>query len=98
MTITAQISFVRKRKHKDPGRRIVAVGGMNPAGDDWSLEQQDAINAIELGHCEFFVVRGEQPLKVIVADAENGKYLKTEADERRPDRLLELPEAPAQVE
>jgi len=25
MTITAQISFVRKRRHTDPGQRIVAV-------------------------------------------------------------------------
>lgn len=98
MTITAQISFVRKRDHKDPGRRIVAVGGMNPAGDDWSLEQQDAVNAIELGHCEFFVVHEEQPLKVVVAEAESGKYLKTEADGGQPERLLELPEAPAHAE
>ncbi len=98
MTITAQISFVRQRWDRDPGRRIVAVGGFNPAGDDWSLEQQDAVNAIERGHCEFFVIRGEQPLKVVVAEADTGKYLKTEADASQPERLLELPEAPVRVD
>jgi len=98
MTITAQISFVRKRRHTDPGQRIVAVGGLNPAGDDWSLEQRDAVNAIELGHCEFFVIHGEQPLKVVVAEAETGKHLKTEADASQPERLLQLPEAPAHVD
>ena len=94
--ITAQVRCINKTDRSSPHERIRAIGGVNPDGTRWKLNESDAIAGIEAGKYSFYV---ERPLghrvRVIVARTVLGyKYLKTEADGEQPNNLLALPECP----
>jgi hypothetical protein len=94
MATNHQITCISKTNRLDPHERIHSVGGRNGDGTTWKLTEQDAIAAIEQGRWNFWVIAQGRSVWVIVATHSGHKYLKTEADNFRPDNLLSLPECP----
>lgn len=71
----------------DPDSRIDCVGGPN-----WTKGELTVIAEIESGARYIVKVDGIPiPAKVVVANHGRRKYLKTMADDVRPDILLSLP-------
>ena len=90
-----EIKCINKTDRNDAHERIKRIGGINPNGSRWSLEQQEAIAGIEAGKWAFFVRVNGQSVDVIVAVSRYGhKYLKTVSDGEQPNNLLSLPECP----
>jgi hypothetical protein len=88
-----EVLCIHKSDRTNPHERITLIGGRNGDGTAWRLNQQEAIAGIESGKWTFYVSRGGNVAKVIVAVSRYGhKYLKTEADGVQPDNLLSLPE------
>ena len=74
-------------------RRIRAVGGVNPDGARWHIDQAEAIAAIEEGRWSFYVEQDGRPAPVVIAVSKYGsKYQKCGRDVLQPDSLLGLPE------
>jgi hypothetical protein len=74
-------------------RRIRAVGGVNPDGARWHIDQAEAIAAIEEGRWSFYVEQDGRPAPIVIAVSKYGsKYLKCGRDVLQPDSLLGLPE------
>jgi len=96
---SVRVSCIRKRgSHLDPHERIEGLGGTNNDGTRWYL-QEDVIIAELLKPAQsrrwnFYVTVGQRTTWVIVAEHLGRRYLKTEADNYRPDNLLSLPECP----
>lgn len=85
-----QITCINKDDRQNPYQRITHVGGTG-----WKMKQQDAIRGIESGTRSFYVSRGGNAVRVVVATSPYGnRYLKTEADGSEPNNLLSLPECP----
>jgi hypothetical protein len=91
MATRHEVKCINKTDRPNPHERIRAIGGVNPDGTNWKLDQQKAIQGIESGKWNFYVsVRG-QIVNVIIAISRYGnKYLKTEADGEQPNNLLSL--------
>lgn len=90
-----QVFCINKTNRMNPHERITRIGGKNANGTSWFLSHQEAIAAIERGEYEFYVNRGGNAVKVVVATSAAGnKYIKTVADGLQPDNLLSLPECP----
>ncbi len=90
-----EIKCINKSDRPNPHERIKSVGGVNPDGGRWKLDQQAAIAGIESGKWAFYVSRGGRTVDVIVSTSQYGhKYIKTVADGVHPDNLLALPECP----
>jgi hypothetical protein len=54
-----------------------------------------AVDSIENGKCQLYLVVDRQPVSVIVETSHHGhKYLKAETDPEEPSLLLNLPECP----
>jgi hypothetical protein len=95
MASEIRIQCINKTDRYDPHERISHVGGENPDGSRWRLEQQDAIRRIENGEFSFYVLSGGSRAAVVVAVSRySHKYLKTVADGDQPNNLLSLPECP----
>ncbi len=93
MAIRAEIKCINKSDRPNPHERILRIGGTNPDGKAWRLDQTDAVVGIENGQYSFYVTRGGRPVEVIVATSQYGnKYIKTTADGEHPNNLLSLPE------
>jgi hypothetical protein len=93
MPAVYEILCITKSDRFNPHERITHVGGRNNDGTAWRITQPDAIAGIESGKWGFYVSRGGNVARVIVATSRYGhKYLKTEADGEQPDNLLSLPE------
>lgn len=93
MSLRSQVSYVNRRGgNYEPHERISHIGGINHSKGLWKLTEYDAINAINCGEFDFFVMVKGQPVTVIVAEQKGRKYLKTETDGYSPDNLLALPE------
>jgi len=92
MADRVRIDCVNKTNRPDPHERISHVGGPNPSGARWKLQESEVITGTESGRWTFYV---EQPaghvVNVFVAVRLGRKYLKTTADGEQPDNLLALP-------
>ncbi len=74
-------------------KRILFISGHNPNGYRWKLTQKEAIDGIESGEWNFYVLKGDEKLDVLIAVGPTGEpYLKTEADMPGVYYLLELPQ------
>ena len=88
-----EVKCINKSDRDNPWERITHIGGVNANGTSWKLTQPQAIEGIESGKWSFYVERGGNQAKVIVAVSRFGnKYLKTEADGEEPNNLLSIPE------
>lgn len=90
-----RVTCINKADRDNPWERITHIGGSPGAegGGPWRLTQQQAVQGIEDGMWDFFVLQGSMEVDVIVAVSRFGnKYLKTEADGEEPNNLLSLPE------
>jgi hypothetical protein len=95
MSFRSQVSCVNRRgDHYEPHQRISHIGGINHSKSLWKLSEHDAINSINCGEFDFFVLVNGLPVTIIIAEYEGRQYLKTEADGYSPDNLLALPECP----
>ncbi|MBP6893569.1 MAG: DUF3892 domain-containing protein [Gammaproteobacteria bacterium] len=90
-----QISCINKTNRTSAHERIHSIGGVNPDGSRWKLDQRQAIADVESGKFRFWVSAGGSSVWVIVATSAAGnKYLKTQNDGEQPNNLLSLPECP----
>ena len=88
-----QVSCINKRgDHHDAHERISSIGGVNPNGARWKLSEGEAIKSIENKTYQFYVRVNGREVDVIVAEHNRRKYLKTTADDYRPNNLLNLSE------
>lgn len=94
MAKRARIRCINKTDRLNPHERIRNVGGINSDNSRWKVSQQQTIEKIESGECEFYVSEGGHTVDVIVATHKGNKYIKTTADGLHPDNLLALPECP----
>jgi len=92
MAFDVEIKCINKTNRNDPHDRIQNVGGINPDGKRWKLTVAEAISGIESGKWTFYTFGGGRRVKVIIANNNGHKYLKTEADGIHPNNLLALPE------
>ncbi|MGK2741723.1 DUF3892 domain-containing protein [Tepidicaulis sp. LMO-SS28] len=81
----------------DKDRRIDSIGGSSGAenGGPWTLPLDRAIEGIENGTWDFYVLVNGSKVWVEVHSRNGRKYLKTEADGEEPNNLLSLPTCPA---
>lgn len=94
MTTRHQVLCI-KPDGSDPDQRIDGIGGLNADKTRWYLKEDDAIAGIENRTWEFYVTVNYREVKVIVAQNNGRKYLKTETDGYKPNNLLSLPRCPS---
>lgn len=88
-----EIECISKDDRYSPTERITSVGGTNHSGSIWRQSVDQTIREIENEEWEFFVVKNNREVNVVVATSKGGtKYIKTEADDYEPNNLLELDE------
>ena len=88
-----EVGCINKTPREDPHLRIENIGGVS-GGEAWKMSVDEGIAAIEAGKYRFYVNKGSNLVRVVVAEHEGHKYLKTEADDLHPNNLLSLPECP----
>lgn len=79
---------------QDPPPWIESLGGERDDGSRWQMSEDQALGAIARGEYSFYVGDGGRAIDVVAATHEGRRYLKTNADELRPDKLLALPGCP----
>ncbi len=90
-----RIRCVNRTGHSAVHQKIRFIGGLNADGSAWKLSQEIAVDSIESGKCQLYLLVGRQAVSVLVATAHRGhKYLKAETDPAEPNSLLNLPECP----
>ncbi len=89
------IRCINKDDRKNPYERIIHVGGLNPNRTRWKITQSLAISQINNGEWIYYVGEGRNRVQVVVATSPYGNYyIKTKADGKEPNNLLNLPECP----
>lgn len=91
MTMRVEISCVRTTEGAAVHQRITHVGGVDLDGRRWELEQDEAIAGAENESWDFFIRHDGAELKVTVATRGGKKYLSTDGDSERENRLCSLP-------
>jgi hypothetical protein len=73
--------------------RISSIGCTDESGSRHTLTEEEAIRLIEANLASFYVDRpaGHRVTVVVEKTPEGRKFLKTEADEEKPNNLLSLP-------
>lgn len=93
MATRVEIDCINKDPRQDPYHAIQKVGGPNGDGSRWKLSLADAVAGAESGKWNFYVRQDGHTVDVVVATSAHGhKYLKTVADDDKPDNLLSLKE------
>jgi hypothetical protein len=72
--------------------KIEFIGGINSDGTRWKVHQSRAIEGIESGKWEFYVLFNLTEVDLIVSSINGVKYLKTKNDGIEPNNLLNLPD------
>ena len=90
MPVSVQIKCINTFRRAHPCRKISDIGGFTDR--QWKISVDDAIDHIESGAWEFFVMVGEERRRVVVASLDGRKYLKAEGDAEAPESLLALPQ------
>ena len=91
MFVDLEIKCINKTPRNIPHGRIQNVGG-SENGQRWRLTEEEAIAGIEAKKWLFYVCIGGESVRVIVAQHDGRKYLKTLNDGLQPNTLLRLPE------
>ena len=89
-----------KCTEKHPGHgRIIAIGCVgDDTGNQQRFTEDEAINRIEKKTDEFYDERPKgHRVRVVVAEREGCKYLKTEPDGEKPNNLDSLPACPGKA-
>jgi hypothetical protein len=85
-----QVTCINKRgSHFDPHERIEYIGNQQSG---WKLAEDDVISRIKDGSDSFYTSVNGRRANVLVAAHKGREYLKTTADDYRPDNLLSLSE------
>jgi hypothetical protein len=92
MAIRRQVQCVTRDMAEAAHRRITHIGGYLADGSRWREKSERAIRLIEFDMLEFFVAVGDHEVRVIIAEHDDTRYLKTETDGYEPDNLLSLPD------
>lgn len=87
-----EIKCINKSNRFSPHERIEFIGGLNSNGTRWRITQSRAIEGIETGIWQFYVVKNGIQANVIVSSNDGRKYIKTVNDGLEPNNLLSLPE------
>jgi hypothetical protein len=82
-----QVTCINKQPRNDPHEGITHLGG---AG--WKWPRHDVIASIEARTNTFFTMVNGKRAEVGVVDGQNGKYVRTHADNVWNDNLLALAE------
>ena len=90
-----RIRCINRTGRRAVHQKIRFIGGLNADGSAWKLSQEMAVESIENGKCQLYLLVDRQPVPVIVAVSHHGhKYLKAQIDPGEPSSLLNLPECP----
>lgn len=84
-----QVTCINKMPRQNQHEGITHVGGSG-----WYSTRQQVIAAINGGTDTFYTQVGGRRAEVAVVNGPNGQYVRTHADGRWNDNLLELPECP----
>lgn len=82
-----QITCINKQPRNDIHEGITHLGGQT-----WKWTRQQVIDSIEQRTNSFFTMTADQRANVGVVSGQNGKYVRTYANEKWNDNLLSLPE------
>jgi len=93
MSNSHEILFVRRTANTTAEPTITHVGGKLKEGVPWSIPIADAINGIQSGRFEFYIMNGDGKAEnlTIGRHSSYGMFLKTTHDKGKPERLLRLP-------
>jgi hypothetical protein len=83
-----QVTCIIKRNRSNPHERIEYLGQQG----DWVASEDTIIRWIEIKAHSFYTSVNGRAARVVVAEHNGRKYLKTTADGYSPDNLLSLPD------
>jgi len=90
-----EVRCVKKSGRDNSFERILAIGGVKPDGETWTMPEDVAIDGMKNGRYRFYINKGGRSIEVIIAKSQHGhEYLKTHEDGEEPRNLLRLPDCP----